>query len=140
MSAYVPVRGAEGREVSQTRGMTTSARLRISLDSSSPEPVFSQICSAISSEVTFGRLQPGMRLPTTRALAAELQVAVNTVAKVYRELEIAGFVEGRGRQGTFIVDQSGTAGEREALRFTTSMRDLGLTREQALALVERAWG
>ncbi|MDO4243664.1 MAG: GntR family transcriptional regulator [Actinomyces sp.] len=120
--------------------MTTSARLRISLDSSSPEPVFSQVCSAISSEVAFGRLQPGMRLPTTRALAAQLQVAVNTVAKAYRELEIAGVVEGRGRQGTFIVDQSGTAGEREALRFATSMRDLGMTREQALALVERAWG
>lgn len=131
--------GADCGSVAQTRYMTAPVRLRIVLDTGSPEPVFSQICSAISAEVAFGRLQPGMRLPTTRALASELQVAVNTVAKAYRELEIAGVVEGRGRQGTFVVDQSGTAGEREALRFATSMRDLGLSRDEALALVERAW-
>lgn len=115
-------------------------RLRIHLDSSSTEPVFAQICTAIRTDIESGRLHPGARLPTTRALAAELDVAVNTVAKAYRELEIAGCLEGRGRRGTFVVDQSGTARQREALRFTTAMQALGATQEETLALVRRAWG
>ncbi|WP_194784390.1 GntR family transcriptional regulator [Actinomyces haliotis] len=117
----------------------TSRSMTITLDPASTEPVFAQIVSSVRDAVTDGSLDAGSRLPTTRALAAELSVAVNTVAKAYRELEIEGIIEGRGRQGTFVVDQSGTAGEREALRFVTAMRSLGVTQEQALALVRRAW-
>ena len=80
-----------------------------------------------------------MRLPTTRALAAELDVAVNTVAKAYRELELEGVVEGRGRHGTYVMDLADTAAERETMRFVTTMRNLGVTREETLALVRRAW-
>ena len=43
-----------------------------------------------------GRLAAGARLPTVRALAEELGLAVNTVAKAYKELEADGVVEGRG--------------------------------------------
>ena len=108
-------------------------------DSSSPEPVFAQICAAIRREVEVGRLLPGQRLPTTRSLAADLDVAVNTVAKAYHELETEGVVEGRGRQGTFVVDTSGTMRQREVLRFVTTMRNLGVSKEEAQALVERTW-
>lgn len=118
---------------------STSSTTTITLDPASTEPVFARIVSAVRDAVDDGRLDAGSRLPTTRALASELSIAVNTVAKAYRELEIEGIVEGRGRQGTFVVDQSGTAGERETLRFVTAMRSLGVTEEQTLALVRRAW-
>lgn len=52
-----------------------------------------------------GELLPGERLPTVRALAADAALAPNTVARAYRELEEAGYLEGRGRAGTFVVDQ-----------------------------------
>ena len=52
-----------------------------------------------------GELLPGERLPTVRALAADAALAPNTVARAYRELEAAGYLEGRGRAGTFVVDQ-----------------------------------
>ena len=119
--------------------MAAPIRLRIALDPDSAEPVFAQICSAIRVDVTSGRLAAGVRLPTTRALAAELDVAVNTVAKAYRELELEGVVEGRGRHGTYVMDLADTAAERETMRFVTTMRNLGVTREETLALVRRAW-
>ena len=119
--------------------MAASIRLRITFDPDSSEPVFAQICSAIRVDVTSGRLAAGVRLPTTRALAAELDVAVNTVAKAYRELELEGVVEGRGRHGTYVMDLADTAAERETMCFVTTMRNLGMTREETLALVRRAW-
>ena len=102
--------------------MPIPTRPRVVLDSSSPEPVFAQICAAIRREVEVGRLLPGQRLP-----------------KAYRELETEGVVEGRGRQGTFVVDTSGTVRQREVLRFVTTMRNLGVSKEEAQALVERTW-
>ena len=96
--------------------MAAPIRLRIALDPDSAEPVFAQICSAIRVDVTSGRLAAGVRLPTTRALA-----------------------EGRGRHGTYVMDLADTAAERETMRFVTTMRNLGVTREETLALVRRAW-
>ena len=115
--------------------MSVPIRPRINLDSDSARPVFAQICAAIREDVTSGRLAAGARLPTTRALAADLDVAVNTVAKAYRELEL----EGRGRHGTYVMDLADTAAKRETVRFVATMRNLGMTRGETLALVRRAW-
>ncbi|MDU0347258.1 GntR family transcriptional regulator [Actinomyces sp. MRS3W] len=101
--------------------------------------MFWQICTAISADIQTGRLSPGTRLPPTRALAAQLNIAVNTAAKAYRELETQGYIEGRGRRGTFVRDQSGVAGEREVLRFVTTMHSLGVSVEETIGMVRRAW-
>ena len=119
--------------------MSVPIRPRINLDSDSARPVFAQICAAIREDVTSGRLAAGARLPTTRALAADLDVAVNTVAKAYRELELEGVLEGRGRHGTYVMDLPYIAAKRETVRFVATMRNLGMTRGETLALVRRAW-
>ncbi|QHO90727.1 GntR family transcriptional regulator [Actinomyces sp. 432] len=116
-----------------------TARLHINLDPTSTEPVFSQICAAVKADIADGRLPAGSRLPPTRALAAQLSIAINTVAKAYRELEAQGYIEGRGRRGTFVRDPSGAAGDREVMRFVTTMRSLGVPLEDALEQVRRAW-
>ena len=51
--------------------------------------------------------------PTVRSLASELGLAVNTVARAYRELESASLLETRGRAGTF-VGANGDAGKARA--------------------------
>jgi DNA-binding transcriptional regulator YhcF (GntR family) len=79
--------------------------VRITLDQSSPEPLSEQLSSAIAGRIARGSLSPGARLPTVRALAEDLDLAPNTVAKAYRALEAAGLVEGRGRQGTFVAER-----------------------------------
>ena len=64
-----------------------------------------QAREALRGLIDRGELLPGERLPTVRALAADAALAPNTVARAYRELEQAGYLEGRGRAGTFVVDE-----------------------------------
>ena len=72
-------------------------------DPSLPEPPFEQLRAQLASRVASGDLPAGTKLPTVRALAAELGLAVNTVARVYRELEADGVVVTEGRRGTFVA-------------------------------------
>jgi DNA-binding transcriptional regulator YhcF (GntR family) len=77
--------------------------VRIALDHVSAEPLSDQLSTALARRILRGSLAPGARLPTVRALAEELELAPNTVAKAYRALEDEGLLEGRGRRGTFVT-------------------------------------
>jgi DNA-binding transcriptional regulator YhcF (GntR family) len=79
--------------------------VRITLDEDSSEPLSLQLSTAIADRIHRGSLAPGSRLPTVRALAEDLGLAANTVAKAYRVLEEAGLLQGRGRRGTFVADR-----------------------------------
>jgi GntR family transcriptional regulator len=76
--------------------------MRITIDESEPEPVFSQLIRQIREGVSGGELKPGTPLPTIRQLAVDLRINPNTVAKSYRLLERDGVIETRGRSGSFI--------------------------------------
>ena len=88
-----------------------------------------------------GRLPPGTRLPTVRELAGLLGLAVNTVARAYRELETAGIVETRGRFGTFVAraDPADAAMAAAANAYAETARTLGLTKSQALRYLDVAF-
>lgn len=88
-----------------------------------------------------GRLPPGTRLPTVRELAGQLNLAVNTVARAYRELESAGIVETRGRFGTFVAraDPADTAMASAAQAYATAARSLGVGKDAALGYVADAF-
>ena len=79
--------------------------MRITLDERSPRPLSDQLATALAERIQRGSLAPGSRLPTVRALAEDLHLATNTVAKAYRTLEDSGLIEGRGRHGTFVTDR-----------------------------------
>ena len=51
-----------------------------------------------------GRLQPGLRLPASREMAAALGVSRNTVVAAYDLLLSEGYVSARGRGGTIVTD------------------------------------
>ncbi|WP_432995293.1 GntR family transcriptional regulator [Dactylosporangium sp. CA-233914] len=57
-----------------------------------PTPPYEQLRRQLIELVRFGVLAPGDRLPPLRQLAADLGLAVGTVARTYRELEMAGIV------------------------------------------------
>jgi DNA-binding transcriptional regulator YhcF (GntR family) len=67
------------------------------------EPPYRQVRRAIAAGIASGEIAVGERLPSVRALAAQLGLAANTAAKVYKELEEAGLVETRGRNGTVVT-------------------------------------
>lgn len=78
--------------------------LDIVIDRAAREPASAQLKTGIRRLVDAGALEPGARLPTVRAFAADLGVVPNTVARAYRELEAEGYLVGRGRAGTFVAD------------------------------------
>ena len=85
----------------------------------SPEdglPVYKQIFNQVKYLVASGVLGPGAELPPIRALAEQLVINPNTVARAYRELEHAGIVVKRGTVGTFVSDAPSPFARRERLR------------------------
>jgi DNA-binding transcriptional regulator YhcF (GntR family) len=112
----------------------------ITLDASNGEPPYEQIRDQIRAQVDAGDLPPGTKLPTVRALAADLGVATNTVARAYRELEHAGVVSTRGRSGTIVTgDAVERAAKEAAASYADAMLALGVGQDEALDLVRRAF-
>jgi len=113
----------------------------ISVDPSSPVPPFEQIRAQLAAAVADRRLVTGTRLPTVRRLAQDLDLAVNTVARAYRELEIAGVVETRGRAGTFVSAGGDRARDRlqtQARQYAALARELGIASDEALDIARSA--
>jgi len=108
------------------------------VDPTSSTALFDQLRVAVIDAVRDGRLPAGTRLPTVRDLAGELGLAVNTVARAYRELESAGIVETRGRQGTFVAARNPTeaAMAEAARRYVEVARALGLGKREALGYLD----
>ena len=129
----------------------------IRIDDDSPTPLFEQVRSQVAGLIAHGDLAPGTKLPTVRRTAAELGLAVNTAARVFRELEADGLVTTEGRRGTFVASAvtaapgtaasaTGTSGDAVAERaretaagYAQAARRLGLTRAEAVRLLEHAW-
>ncbi|EFQ81931.1 transcriptional regulator, GntR family [Aeromicrobium marinum DSM 15272] len=115
--------------------------ITVSVDPGSGEAPFEQVRRQVAAAATSGTLGPGHKLPTVRQLAADLGLAVNTVARAYRELEADGVIETHGRRGTFIAstrtaDPDATAA---AATFVDVARRRGLGRDEAVRLVEQQW-
>ncbi|MFC7676969.1 GntR family transcriptional regulator [Mycolicibacterium sp. GCM10028919] len=114
----------------------------VRVDPHATRPLFDQLRVQIIDGIREGRLTPGTRLPTVRELATQLSMAVNTVARAYRELESAGIVETRGRFGTFVAraDPADSAMASAAHAYAAAARSLGVDKAAALEYVEAAFG
>jgi DNA-binding transcriptional regulator YhcF (GntR family) len=113
----------------------------VQIDPNAPKPLFDQLRNQIIEGIREGRLAPGTRLPTVRELAGRLGLAVNTVARAYRELESAGLLETRGRFGTYVarVDPADAAMAAAAQSFARTALALGVGRADAVRYVEDAF-
>ena len=114
----------------------------VRIDNRASGPLFDQLRTQIIDGVRDGRLPPGTRLPTVRELAGQLGLAVNTVARAYRELETAGVLETRGRFGTFVarVDPADASMATAANTYVSAAKALGIDKAEALRYVETAFG
>ena len=114
----------------------------VRIDQHAAKPLFDQLRTQIIDGIRDGKLPPGTRLPTVRELAGQMSLAVNTVARAYRELEAAGILETRGRFGTFVarIDPADTAMATAAHTFVSAARALGVDKDDALRYVEAAFG
>lgn len=111
--------------------------MTLTIDHDAVEPAFEQVRRQITAGVHDGSLPSGHKLATVRALAEQLALAPNTVAKAYRALESDGIIETRGRNGTFVASRE--TGEAAAVVYVRAAQDQGLTAEQAVRLVRKLW-
>jgi DNA-binding transcriptional regulator YhcF (GntR family) len=111
------------------------------VDPKAAKPLFDQLRSQLIDGIRDGRLPPGTRLPTVRELAGQLGLAVNTVARAYRELETAGILETRGRFGSFVAraDPADAAMAAAANTYVHTARTLGLDKTAALRYLDIAF-
>ncbi len=117
--------------------------VRFSLDPASGVPFYRQIIQQIEHAVVARKLEPGDRLPTIRALAIDLKINPNTIAKAYGELEIRGLVVTQVGSGTYISDKRPAVEELEraaklaerTARFVQEMRALGVDRDEMIEFV-----
>ncbi|MCU1414571.1 MAG: GntR family transcriptional regulator [Microbacteriaceae bacterium] len=115
--------------------------MTLSIDPSSSTPPFEQVRRGVIAEVRSGELVAGSRLPTVRALADQLGLAVNTVARAYRELESDGVIETRGRNGSVVLasgDSIHRSIEAAARQYADLVAELGVAPVDALAIVTAA--
>jgi GntR family transcriptional regulator/MocR family aminotransferase len=76
----------------------------------------SGLMAALREAVRTGRLVPGTRLPSSRALAVDLGVARNTVADAYAELIAEGWLTAKQGSGTRVAERSQPTGTTAAIR------------------------
>jgi GntR family transcriptional regulator len=121
--------------------------MNLELDFRSGIPIYLQVVESIKEMITDGRIQPGDQLPTVRALATELRVNFNTIARAYRILDEARIISTQQGRGTYILEmpprEISEAMRRttfEALtgRYLADTTRLGFQPEEILAFIRQS--
>ena len=86
------------------------------ISTGSNKPIYRQLTDQVRLAVTNGKLAVGDQLPSVRALAEELVVNPNTVARAYGELTREGLLESRAGRGVFITHKRKVFSRAEACR------------------------
>ncbi len=87
---------------------TPTARQRfpldaLSIDDAAADPLYRQLEKQLRTLILERRLEPGARLPSTRRLAADLEVARNTVINAYDQLILEGYLVTAKGSGTRVA-------------------------------------
>lgn len=108
-------------------------------------PIYRQVIDQIRSSIAAGKLDVGDPLPSVRALATELVVNPNTVAKAYAALVRDGVLQSQQGRGYFVASRREiyTKAERkrrldESLRpFLAEAVTLGFDQQEIIAEIEK---
>jgi GntR family transcriptional regulator len=120
--------------------------MNLELDFRSGIPIYLQVVDRIKEMIADGQLQPGGQLPTVRALATELRINFNTVARAYRLLDDAGIISTQQGRGTYILENpppAESASMRRAVfatltdRYLADALRLGFSPEEILAALRQ---
>ena len=109
-------------------------------------PIYQQILRFIQRGAVAGVIRDGDELPSRRVLSALLGVNPNTVQKAYRLLEDEGLIRSHtGAKSCMVLDDDALARIRAALlahearRAVAALKQMGLTKDEALTLLETHW-
>ena len=109
-------------------------------------PIYQQILLYLKRGIAAGRIGDGDELPSRRVLSARLGVNPNTVQKAYRLLEEEGLIQSHaGAKSYMALDEAKIAAvrgqllEEEVRQAVAALKQLGLDKAEALALMEQYW-
>jgi len=109
-------------------------------------PIYLQILLFIKRGIAAGTIKDGDELPSRRVLSALLGVNPNTVQKAYRMLEEEGLIQSHSGAKSYVRLDDGICRrvrsellERDAKSIVSAMRQMGLSRGDALSLIETYW-
>lgn len=123
--------------------MTQKIVLR--LDFRSGLPIYAQIVNQIQSLIIRGDLKVGDQLPTTRALAGEIGVSFNTVARAYRIMDKTRVISTQQGRGAYITEipsaKAKTQRRRESLKtlaqkFIAEAQRLGFSKQETALVIK----
>ena len=107
-------------------------------------PIYLQIMEQIKKDIVSGKLKGGDKMPSVRAFAKELQVNVNTVQRVYQELEREEVLFSQRGIGSFVTENENTIEQIKQemahdllSNFVQGMRELGFDKEKTLAALQK---
>lgn len=119
----------------------------MTMDFAKDRPIYLQLVESICGDIIKGNMKPGEKLPSVREFALDSGVNVNTVQRVYKELEVMALTETKRGQGTYITTDSDAIKkmreqmkERVAEQFVTSVQSLGFTVEEIIEVLKRREG
>ena len=125
----------------------------LNFDFSSSVPLYMQLRNQIVIGIAEGKLVPGEKLPTIRALAEESGINMMTVSKAYQLLKQEGYIHTDRRSGAVVAPREGVSGGNDGesaaavpqetldgLRLRLSeLRLTGMSREAVLRLCEKLY-
>ncbi len=90
--------------------------LHIQITTGGKTPIYRQIIDQMRSSIAVGKIAVGEPLPSVRALAAELVINPNTIAKAYAVLVNDGVIESQQGRGYFVAKRREIFTKRERQR------------------------
>lgn len=114
------------------------------LNATGGQPLYLQLMQQVRLAIETGALADGDLMPSIRALAGELVVSHNTVAKAYTELAHEGLLESRHGAGVYVCARRRIQSRAELVRLgqdkvralVHALRGDGLAEDEILRLVE----
>ena len=114
----------------------------ISLNYRDSRPIYEQIRDGLRKLIVTGALGADEKLPSVRALAAQLAINPNTIQRAYNELEGEGYIYSVPGKGSFAAaNAAGDSARRAGLmtqvrELLSQLRYLGVSQQELLALVK----
>ena len=108
-------------------------------------PIYEQIKDGLRKMIVTGALAQDEKLPSVRAMATQLSINPNTIQRAYNELEAEGYICSVAGKGSFVTGNADADEARreiltaEAKKLLTELRYLGVTGEEAAALVKEVF-
>lgn len=106
-------------------------------------PIYIQVIEKIKQDIVTGKLHPGDKMPSSRDYSNELGINFNTVARVYKEMEMEEILFTKRGLGTFITESSEKINnlrlemaKKQIEAFITGMKQIGYSKEEMIKFIE----